>query len=99
MYCSWRYTKRIDCSLYYRANKVVIRALQKLTSLNIFPVLVQPAKFRLLMHRIEAYEQHRHDLDWPYYVHWYFTHSIVEYVLAEQVVHKQQIVEEPWEYE
>ena len=80
-------------------NKVVIRALQKLTSLNIFPVLVQPAKFRLLIHRIEAYEQHRHDLDWPYYVHWYFTHSIVEYVLTEQVLHKQQIVEEPWEYE
>jgi Type II secretion system (T2SS), protein E, N-terminal domain len=76
-------------------NKVVIRALKKLTELDIFPVLVQPAKFRLLMHRIEAYERHRRNLDWPYYVHWYFNHSIVEYILVEQELHEQKFVEEP----
>lgn len=80
-------------------NKSVTRALKKLTKLDIFPVLVQPAKFRLLMHRIEAYEQHRRNLNWPYYAHWYFVHSIVEYILAEQELPKQQIVKEPWEKE
>src|SRR6266516_2891842 len=64
-------------------NKSVIEALKKLTKHKIFPVLVAPAKIRLLIHRIESYEQHRHSLNWPYYVHWFQVHSMLEYILAK----------------
>ncbi|TME11551.1 MAG: hypothetical protein E6I80_05550 [Chloroflexi bacterium] len=64
-------------------NKSVIEALKKLTGHKIFPVLVAPAKIRLLIHRIESYERHRRSLNWPYYVHWFQVHSMLEYILAK----------------
>jgi len=64
-------------------NKSVIEALKKLTGHKIFPVLVAPDKIRLLIHRIESYERHRRSLNWPYYVHWFQVHSMLEYILAK----------------
>jgi len=64
-------------------NKSVVEALKKLTGHKIFPVLVAPAKIRLLIHRIESYERHRRSLNWPYYVHWFQVHSMLEYILAK----------------
>ena len=46
----------------------VIRVLRIVTGCHIFPVLTEPARIRLLIKRIELYEQHRRALNWPYYI-------------------------------
>ena len=60
----------------------VIRVLRIVTGCHIFPVLTEPARIRLLIQRIELYEQHRHALNWPYYTHWFLVHSMNEYILS-----------------
>jgi Type II secretion system (T2SS), protein E, N-terminal domain len=71
-----------------RQNKSVIGALMKMTGYTIFPVLVAPARIRLLIHRIESYERHRRSLNWPYYVHWFQMHSMLEYILSKAELRK-----------
>src|SRR5436305_10084911 len=66
-----------------RPGRPVIRMLRILTGCHIFPVLTEPARINLLIHRIALYEQHRRALNWPYYTHWYLVHSINEYVLSQ----------------
>ena len=60
----------------------VIRVLRIVTGCHIFPVLTEPARIRLLIHRIELYEQHRRALNWPYYTHWFLVRSMNEYILS-----------------
>jgi Type II secretion system (T2SS), protein E, N-terminal domain len=61
----------------------VIRVLRRLTGRDIFPVLVDPARIQVLIHRIELFEQHRHTLNWPYFIHWFVVRSIIEYILSQ----------------
>ena len=66
-----------------RPSRSVIGMLRIATGCRVFPVLTEPARIRLLIHRIELYEQHGHALNWPYYTHWFFVHSINEYILSQ----------------
>ena len=68
-----------------RPGRSVIGVLRRLTGRNIFPVLAEPGRVQLLIHRIELYDQHRHALNWPYYIHWYLVRSIAaEYILSQR---------------
>lgn len=66
-----------------RPGRSVIAMLRKLTGHDIFPVLTEPARIHMLIHRIESYEQHSHTFKCPHYIHWSLVHSIVEYILSE----------------
>lgn len=65
-----------------RPCRSVIRVLRIVTGCHIFPVLTEPARMRLLIHRIELYEQHRRALNWPHYTRWFLVHSMNEYILS-----------------
>ena len=65
-----------------RPGSSLIRMLGIVTGCHIFPVLTEPARMRLLIHRIEMYEQHRHALNCPYYTHWFLVHAINGYILS-----------------
>ncbi len=63
----------------------VIAVLSRLTRRDIFPILTEPDRIQLLIQRIELYNQHRHALNWPHYIHWFLVHSIiVEYTQPQR---------------
>jgi len=75
--------EEISVAFSARPSRSVIGMLRIATGCRVFPVLTEPARIRLLIHRIELYEQHGHALNWPYYTHWFFVHSINEYILSQ----------------
>src|SRR5205807_8041323 len=55
--------EEISVAFSARPSRSVIGTLRIVTGCRVFPVLTEPARIRLLIHRIELYEQHGRALD------------------------------------
>ncbi len=67
-----------------RQNTVLLEALSELTGYTIFPVWVNLSRMRLLIRRIERWEQRRNEiLRWPDLVSSFQVHTIVAVLTAQ----------------
>jgi hypothetical protein len=77
--------EELTVAFVVRPGRSVIAVLSRLTGRDIFPILAEPDRIQLLIQRIELYNQHRHALNWPHYIHWFLVRSIiVEYTQPQR---------------
>lgn len=65
-------------------NAYVIEGLRKLTGQNIFPVLINPVRMRLLLKRIASYQQNKRSSWRSCYVNQQLIRSMLTFYLTQQ---------------